>query len=60
MSKETDTPYYITTDSHYLNKSKKLAHKIYLSSQPGEREVDAFYDSTYVMSEEEIHEYMDE
>ena len=59
LSKETDTPYYITTDSHYLNKSKKLAHKIYLSSQPGEREVDAFYDSTYVMSEEEIHEYMD-
>lgn len=60
LSEETDTPYIITTDSHYTKKEDKEAHKIYLSSQDGEREVDAFYETTYVMSEAEIHEYMDQ
>ena len=59
LSIETDTPYIITTDSHYLKKEDRELHKLYLSSQDGEREVDDFYASTYVMSEEEIHEYMD-
>lgn len=59
LSVETDTPYIITTDSHYLKKEDRELHKLYLSSQDGEREVDAFYASTYVMSEKEIHEYMD-
>lgn len=60
LSEETGTPYIITTDSHYLKKEDKEIHKLYLSSQDGEREVDTFYDTTYVMSEEEIHKYMDE
>lgn len=60
LSKETKTPYIITTDSHYLTKEDRYIHKIYLSSQDGEREVDDFYATTYVMSEQEIHEYMDE
>ena len=59
LSQITSTPYVITTDSHYLKKEDKLAHKIYLASQDGDREVDSFYDTTYVMSEQEIHEYMD-
>lgn len=60
LANETDTPYIITTDSHYLNKDEQLAHRVYLRSQDGDREIDSFYDATYVMSEEEIHEYMDE
>lgn len=61
LSKETDTPYIITTDSHYLSgaESERKAHRIFLNSQEGDREVDDFYDTTYVMSTKEIHEYMD-
>ena len=60
LSKETDTPYVISTDSHYLKKEDRNIHKVFLSSQEGEREVDDFYSSTYIMSEEEIHEYLDD
>ena len=60
LSKETDTPYIITTDSHYLKKEDRVIHKIFLESQEGDREVDDFYSTTYIMSEDEIHEYMDE
>lgn len=60
LSEATDTPYIITTDSHYLKKEDKQIHHVFLSSQDGDREVDSFYDSTYIMSEQEIHEYLDE
>lgn len=60
LSKETGTPYIITTDAHYLKKEDRQIHKIFLESQEGDREVDDFYSTTYIMSEEEIHEYMDE
>lgn len=59
LSEETDTPYIITTDSHYLNKEDRKVHKIFLESKDGDREVDSFYETTYIMSEEEIHGYMD-
>ena len=60
LSNETNTPYVISTDAHYLKKEDRFIHKAYLKSQDGDREVDEFYEATYVMSEEEIHEYMDE
>lgn len=60
MSEETDVPYIISTDAHYLKKEDREIHKIFLNSQDGDREVDAFYATTYVMSEEEIHSYMDD
>lgn len=59
LSKKTNTDYIITTDSHYLKKEDRKIHKAYLNSQDGDREVDEFYATTYVMSEEEIHSYMD-
>lgn len=59
LSQETNTPYIITTDSHYLKKEDREIHKIFLESQEGDREVDDFYATTYIMSEDEIHEYMD-
>lgn len=60
LSKETNTPYIISTDAHYLKKEDREIHKAFLNSQDGDREVDEFYATTYVMSSEEIHEYMDE
>lgn len=50
----------ITTDAHYLQYEDRIIHKAYLNSKEGDREVDEFYGSTYVMTSEEIHEYMDE
>ena len=60
LSKITHTPYLISTDAHYTKKEDREIHKVFLNSQDGDREVDDFYATTYVMSEEEIHEYMDE
>lgn len=59
LSAASGIPTIITTDAHYLKKEDRAIHKAYLNSKDGEREVDDFYASTYVMSAEEIHEYMD-
>ena len=50
----------ITTDAHYLNKDQAFAHKTYLQASNGEREVDSFYSTTYVMDKNELLEYFDE
>lgn len=50
-------PYIITTDSHYLRKSDRAIHKAYLNAQNGDREVDDFYATTYLMGTEEIESY---
>lgn len=47
----------ITTDAHYLSKDKKEIHSNYLKSQDAERETEAFYSSTYLMSCEELLSY---
>ena len=52
--------YIITTDSHYLRKEDRIVHKAYLNAQNGEREVDDFYASTYMMDTEELESYMKE
>ena len=51
--------YIITTDSHYLRKEDKPIHKAYLNSQNGDREVDDFYATTYMMNTEELESHMD-
>ena len=50
-------PVIYTTDSHYESKERRIIHKSYLNSKDGEREIDDFYSSTYMMSEEEVYEY---
>ncbi len=61
LAHETNTPFVITTDSHYLRPSDKKIHADFLNSnKEQERETGDFYDSTYVMSAEEIHQYMDD
>lgn len=51
--------YIITTDSHYLKKEDRKIHKAYLNAQDGDREVDAFYATTYMMDTEELESHMD-
>lgn len=52
-----DIPYIITTDSHYLRKEDRVVHKAYLNAQNGDREVDDFYASTYMMDTAELESY---
>lgn len=54
----TNLPIIPTTDTHYLTKADAFTHKIYLQSQDGEREVDDFYATAYLMGEEELKEYL--
>lgn len=58
LSKEFEIPYIITTDSHYLKKEDRNIHKAYLNAQNGDREVDDFYATTYMMNTEELESYM--
>ena len=46
----------IGTDAHYLTKEDRYVHKAYLNSKGGEREVDSFYEFSYLQSNEEIQE----
>ncbi len=48
----------IGTDAHYLKKEDRFIHKAYLTSKPGDREVDDFYEYSYLQSEDEIKENM--
>lgn len=50
----------LTTDAHYLNKKQAEAHKIYLNASQGDREVEEFYSTTYMMDRDELLEYFDE
>lgn len=59
FARELNLPYIITTDTHYLRKEDRPIHKAYLNAQNGDREVDEFYATTYLMSDEEIRSYFD-
>lgn len=43
-------------DAHYLKKEDRYVHKAFLTSQEGEREIDLFYEYSYLQSEQEIIE----
>ena len=60
LSEEMGVKYIITNDAHYLKKEDRQIHKAFLNSQQGDREVDDFYATTYLMSDEEIYHYMEE
>ena len=57
LSEITGIPYIITTDSHYMKKEDAPIHKAFLNSQDGDREVDSFYATTYLMSTDELESY---
>lgn len=58
LSEELGIKYIITNDAHYLKKGDRTVHKAFLNSQQGDREVDDFYATTYLMNTEEIEHYM--
>ena len=60
FSKLLGIPVVISLDAHYLKKEDEVIHHAFLTAQEGERETSEFYASTYMMSREEIHSYMDE
>lgn len=61
LANEYNINYLISTDAHYLKKEDRPIHKAFLlANKDSDREVDSFYQTTYVMSEDEIHEYMDQ
>ena len=50
--------FVFSTDSHYLNVKDREVHKIFLNSKSsGDREVDSFYASAYMMGTNELEEY---
>ena len=57
ISKELKLPYIITTDSHYLRPEDAFIHESFLNAQDGEREVRSFYETTYMMNDEEIRSF---
>lgn len=59
LSKELNIPFIISNDAHYLKKEDLIIEKIFLNSQGGDREVESFYSTTYLMSDKEIHNFMD-
>ena len=60
LSEELDIPYIITTDSHYARPEDAPIHEAFLNSQEGEREVKSFYATTYLMSGNELNEFIEE
>lgn len=60
LGEEMGIKYIITNDAHYLKKEDRPIHKAFLNSQQGDREVDDFYATTFLMSDKEIYEYMED
>ena len=54
----TKLPIIATTDTHYLTKKESSIHKAFLDSQDGEREVDDFYATAYMMDTKDLHEHL--
>ncbi len=48
----------VGTDAHYLKKEDRFVHKSYLNSKGGEREVDDFYEFTYVQTPAEVRDHL--
>lgn len=58
LSQNLNIPMCIGTDAHYLTKEDRPVHKAYLNSKGGEREVDSFYEFTYLMDGNEVEELL--
>ena len=54
----THIPIIPSTDTHYLRKEDAIIHKVFLQSQDGDREVDDFYATAYLMDADELTHYL--
>ena len=60
ISEQLNIPFIITTDAHYLSADQKDIHTAYLNSREDDsRETGDFYKTCYLMTDEEIHQWMD-
>lgn len=59
LGNEFKLPIIPTTDSHYLSQADAEIHRVYLNSQDGEREVEDFYATAYLMDEKELRCYLE-
>ena len=48
----------VTTDVHYLQHEDRFVHETLLKSKEGDREVEEFYSTAYLMNESEITQYL--
>lgn len=55
-----EIPILFASDSHYLKKEDREIHKAFLNSKDGEREVDDFYTTAFLMSPEDAWDYLKE
>jgi DNA polymerase III subunit alpha len=60
LAEMTNTKVVIGTDAHYATQKEASIHEAYLNSKEGDREVRAFYSSAYIMSNDEVWEYIKE
>ena len=58
LAKGLDLKLTVGTDAHYLKKEDRYVHKAYLNSKGGEREVDDFYEFTYLMAPDELRGFL--
>lgn len=58
LHKETGCKIIPTTDTHYIKKEDGIYHKVYLQSQEGDREVDDFYSTAFLMSPNELRKFL--
>ena len=56
IAKAYELNWIATTDAHFLKEEDREIHKAYLNSKDGEREIDEFYQTCYLMSYDEIKE----
>ena len=59
IAKSFSVKMVIGSDAHYLRKEDRFVHKAYLNSKNGEREVDDFYEFSYLQSEDEVIENLE-
>lgn len=58
LSEQYNLKYIISTDTHYLRPEDRVIHKAFLNAKDGDREVDDFYEATFLQTTEEIYERM--
>ncbi|WP_010497706.1 PHP domain-containing protein [Paenibacillus elgii] len=56
ISEKYGLEYIITTDTHYLRPEDRIIHKAFLNAKDGDREIDDFYEATFLQTKEEIYE----
>ncbi|GMX64617.1 DNA polymerase III subunit alpha [Paenibacillus elgii] len=58
LAQQYNLKYIISTDTHYLRPEDRVIHKAFLNAKDGDREIDSFYEATFLQTPEEIYERM--